>query len=717
MSTFDKPRHYVISMKAAKLFTMLQLLAMLSHAQSVCTDGATLDEEKIRSFKYGPVPNVPMYARQLESNLYKWAHPDPARVNDTEYIQGLINKVGENGTIYFHKGIYKISNLKLKSGFTLLGEAGSVFTGEEKLSNRWTQVNDKIWMYSYPQEPVAFNPKDKGGNESTECEDKTDLCKLSQDLFLNDLWQNRLASIKMLKKEGDWAFDQGEDGIEDNRLVLYTSSDPNNVTKLSAEKRALYDSPTKGDVSASRNLMNVKIFNIEFTNYIETPFTAGSLWIIANNTFKNNHFSGIVVKGNKLEVKWNQFNYNGATGIGASVKNSDLFENELAFNNQAKYAKGWNAGGMKSTATKSFKVYRNYVHDNAATGLWSDVFADSTTYHHNLLERNKIGIHYEISTHGYIHDNVLIDNTQYGIEVVSSSNVEVYNNTVKYHTKATQNGIVVVQDQRGYAGDCLDNDPTNDPIDKNPDDDQLPCNMQVHNVRVHHNYIKTFQPNNTAAGFRVHPEKAKKWNASGAPNPGRFYESYYNVKFDSNRYELAGGLAFFYWGWSQRESTTILTRWNWYNEQDVGACTNLLSTENLKIEVEGTTAAIKPKKNTGAKSETVPSKSPLNSYSSAVNDTARHVVFNVKVPQAGDYKIYARVLSTTENANPLWVKVNNGPWVAWKVGKYAALSWAQIGKERFFLKANNTNNTISFSYPKHGTELDKLYITANGKPL
>jgi parallel beta-helix repeat protein len=131
--------------------------------------------------------------------------------------------------------------------------------------------------------------------------------------------------------------------------------------------------------------------------------------------------------------------------------------NEIAHNNTDGYDPYWEAGGTKFLRTTDLVVRNNHVHDNHGPGLWTDSNNVRTLYESNIVNGNfGPGIFHEISYSGTIRNNMVENNgfgfTRWldgaGILVNSSSDVEVYGNTVRNNN----DGIAGVQTARG-SGD------------------------------------------------------------------------------------------------------------------------------------------------------------------------------------------------------------------------------------------------------------------------
>jgi hypothetical protein len=137
-----------------------------------------------------------------------------------------------------------------------------------------------------------------------------------------------------------------------------------------------------------------------------------------------------------MQVLNSRFISNGQLGIGGLGNDTLIEGNEIAFNNFARFNPGWEAG-TKFVRTRNLIVRNNYVHDNLATGLWTDIDNVDSLIENNLVIRNsRHGIFHEISYAAIIRNNVSMYNgsdseanvTGAQIQITTSPDVEVYGN-------------------------------------------------------------------------------------------------------------------------------------------------------------------------------------------------------------------------------------------------------------------------------------------------
>jgi len=178
-------------------------------------------------------------------------------------------------------------------------------------------------------------------------------------------------------------------------------------------------------------------------------------WTIENNVVRWNH--GAAIRANSgTRVIDNKLYGNGQLGISASGDDVLIEGNEIASNNYAGFAPGWEAGGSKFSRTTNLIVRNNYSHDNKGPGLWTDIDNYRTTYEYNtVVDNDWEGIEHEISYDALIHDNVVKgngrtrDNWVWGAQILiqNSSHVDVHDNYVELATHG--DGIAIISQDRG----------------------------------------------------------------------------------------------------------------------------------------------------------------------------------------------------------------------------------------------------------------------------
>jgi parallel beta-helix repeat protein len=176
-------------------------------------------------------------------------------------------------------------------------------------------------------------------------------------------------------------------------------------------------------------------------------------WIVSSNDVRWNHSTGIRV-GSRAQVRGNRVHHNGQLGIFASGDDVVVENNEIAYNNRARYEVTYEAAGTKFVGTRNLIVRGNYAHHNVGPGLWSDLDNIDTLYEDNVSQDNEwMGIWYEISYRATIRNNIIRRNGfahpnwlwGAGILVAGSSDVDVYGNFLE----GNADGIGGIEQDRG----------------------------------------------------------------------------------------------------------------------------------------------------------------------------------------------------------------------------------------------------------------------------
>jgi parallel beta-helix repeat protein len=184
--------------------------------------------------------------------------------------------------------------------------------------------------------------------------------------------------------------------------------------------------------------------------------TPSTNWTIDSCEIRLNHGGGVRV-GNSTRVLNSKLHHNGQLGVGGIGDNVLVQGNEIAYNNYAGFKYGWEAGGSKFAHSNGLQARNNYVHHNKGPGLWTDGDNTNSLYEHNTVTDNDdVGIFHEISYTVIIRNNIVqrngksFDDWLYGAQILisTSSNADVYNNTVEVDATAG-NGIAVIQQERG----------------------------------------------------------------------------------------------------------------------------------------------------------------------------------------------------------------------------------------------------------------------------
>lgn len=354
-------------------------------------------------------------------------------------VVAAVNNASTGATLCIATGVYKISSqIVPKTSQTLWGNTGTVIDGSKTVAG-WTQQGS-IWIASTP-----LGSSNGGG----QCEDNvTNPCLPTGQVFRNDVHLARVMSAA--------AVGPGKFFADYTAGKLYIGDDPTG--------QRVEIALTDYAVHSSASGVTVKGLTIEkFASPAQkgTLWADGPSWQIRNNTIRWNHAAGIFLSNTtSTVVDSNTIVENGQIGVAHySSPSAVVSNNEIARNNtDGFWIADWESGGYKTTnSTATFS--KNNVHDNKGVGVWVDVDGKGVTIDSNTIANNAAdGIRYEISYDGIIKNNTVTGNgygllrgggtslyAVAGINVNTSSNVEIFGNTVSNN----ENGIGLQMRNRG----------------------------------------------------------------------------------------------------------------------------------------------------------------------------------------------------------------------------------------------------------------------------
>ena len=153
----------------------------------------------------------------------------------------------------------------------------------------------------------------------------------------------------------------------------------------------------------------------------------GQNWVISNCSFMYGDFAGLCITGVNHKIINNIANYNGNVGI--TINGSDaahnwdrypnrppqnilLDGNETNYNNYRKFDPSWPAGGIKAaTSCNGVTISRHRAESNIGAGIWFDLYSLNTRIERCVVNKNLVGIGYEISDNAVIANNLVTQNT------------------------------------------------------------------------------------------------------------------------------------------------------------------------------------------------------------------------------------------------------------------------------------------------------------------
>ena len=385
-----------------------------------------------RAMSRGWIPQLVALAVAVSAGCVHSAPSQHVIVSPGQNIQEIVASSPEGTRFEFRPGVYRQQTIYPKNRQEFIGQAGVIMSGAMELKS-WTKKSGR-WQHADLPRPLRVHG---------ECEDGRDLCLQREDLFLGGRLYQRVGSPGDLGP-GKWYY-------HDRRA--YLSDDPTGQTVELGVTPLAFGGDAEDVVLES--LVVEKYASDAQHGAIAIDDARG--WLISNVTARWNHGAGLSF-GTATRVAGGSFSHNGQLGMAGSGGEGAVIQGaEIAFNNYAGYAAGWEAGGTKFWATKGLIVRDSCIHDNVGKGLWTDYDNIGTLYEGNIVFLNTSdGIKHEISYHAIIRDNVVAgngsgyDNWLWGSQILvqNSSNVEVYGNLVEVAANFG-NGISIVEQDRG----------------------------------------------------------------------------------------------------------------------------------------------------------------------------------------------------------------------------------------------------------------------------
>jgi hypothetical protein len=352
-------------------------------------------------------------------------------------IQASVDANAPGTTFLLKAGVHRLQSIRPRDGDTFTGEAGTVLSGARPL-NSFVRVGADPGGYWVATGQTQEGAHDHHGGG---CQDGYPRCYYPEQLFIDDQALVPVASLADVGP-GTWFFDYDADAI-------YFADDPTGRRIETSVTPTAFEA-TADNVTVS-GLTIERFASIDQTGAIQAAGRTG--WVVAGNEVRWNHGEGIRV-GSGAQVRQNNVHHNGQLGIAGLGDAILVADNEIAYNNAAKYFQRWESGGAKFIGTTNLIVRGNFAHHNDGPGLWSDMECLNTLYENNVTQDNQLmGILHEISYAAVIRNNIVKRNgfglpdwiAGSGILIAASSDVEVYGNLVD----GNADGIGGMQQNRG----------------------------------------------------------------------------------------------------------------------------------------------------------------------------------------------------------------------------------------------------------------------------
>jgi parallel beta-helix repeat protein len=353
-------------------------------------------------------------------------------------IQTIINS-NPAGTVFLLKaGTYRLQSIRPKTGMSFYGEVSSegklltTLNGSKPITNfqlslRKNALGTNLYVSTGQTQAAIQTGLQPDG--TTRNQSGWERSSYVHDVFIGEKPLRHAANIQSVVP-GTFYFDYTNNQI-------FIADNPNGkIVEISDKSEAF-----------SSSADSVKIKNLRIEKYAngmqQGAISAKANWLIEGNEVRLTHGTGISLNSGSI-VRRNYVHTNGAKGIGGGGGNNVLIEdNEVAFNNFAKFAYGYDAAGIKASGDNN-TIRGNYVHDNDARGIWIDVGSTNALIETNLVKNNTfLGIVYEVSSKGIIRNNKVGSNGQNTISGGFSSQILIQNSR---DTKVYGNRVEVAPD-------------------------------------------------------------------------------------------------------------------------------------------------------------------------------------------------------------------------------------------------------------------------------
>jgi hypothetical protein len=380
----------------------------------------------------------------------------PVPLNTVD-INGFIAQFPTGSEFRFVAGTYRfLESLVARSGDIYHGTVSggvrqTTITGAKILTG-WVFESGRWWVGGQTQQGTVGSSSACAGAISFDPE--YPMCIHPEALFMDDVFKIHVSTIGEVIP-GTWHFDYPNDRI-------YVGDDPNGHLVETSWVPKVF-APTSSASNVTISDMIIEKFAAPTAeaavNLGYSPLGAAN-WTCESCEVRYCSGGGI---GNDAftSARNNYVHHNIGFGFIGAGEGVVIEGNEIAYNNiQRVYNRFFGAGGSKWVFTTGLIVRNNNSHHNWGPGLWTDTSNIDTLYENNVVEFNQSsGIFHEISYDAIIRNNTCRFNGQgqdfpfwvspAGIEVVSSRNVEVYDNVLE----GNYNEITGNDDGRTGAGD------------------------------------------------------------------------------------------------------------------------------------------------------------------------------------------------------------------------------------------------------------------------
>lgn len=218
------------------------------------------------------------------------------------------------------------------------------------------------------------------------------------------------------------------------RLLVRTDQDLRSATVEASQRPRLF---------FAQGVRHLVVENLELQHANTSATTRGGALVVLGDHIVLrqlkatwNDLAGLQFGGDHIRLEDSEASHNGQVGVMGYGRQAQVRRVKVTHNNRRGFNKWWEAGGFKFIGYADGGLRSSSVTDcqalhNQGDGIWLDWKNRDVEISSNLSAYNKgFGIHFEASSGGQIHDNILLGNQQRGIYLSSSRQTVIKRNLV-----------------------------------------------------------------------------------------------------------------------------------------------------------------------------------------------------------------------------------------------------------------------------------------------
>ncbi|UQX89367.1 right-handed parallel beta-helix repeat-containing protein [Jatrophihabitans telluris] len=350
-------------------------------------------------------------------------------------VQAAVNKAAAGGTVVVRAGTYHETVSITKANLTVQAYPGEAvwFDGSSVVSG-WTKSGSS-WVHSgWTNEFDHSASFTTGKNDASFIDPAYPLAAWPDQTFVNG---TELDQVSKANAAGTFAVDYSA-----NTLTL--GSDPAGKEVRSSDLAKAF--------LVTGNGVTLQGFGVRRYG-TPVPMMGAILLYGGSDTARNLVVSDNASQSLSLMKANNKVDHlsisdSGMTGIHGNEADNTLISNTyITGSNREHFKRSPTCGGIKITRSVGITIVNNSTVDNNSTGIWLDESVRNFTIANNTSTGNTKGMTLELSDTGIVANNKVVGG-EYGILIMDTGNVRVFNNSVK---AATSREIAFIQDARRQA--------------------------------------------------------------------------------------------------------------------------------------------------------------------------------------------------------------------------------------------------------------------------